>query len=104
MSKQKLSINWDKETDIMCCVREGYDLDSLINEDSLKVPGIVKRVDPESGKCVGFIMHGFSRLLPAQNLSEEQIKELLNISLDLTNQPNLSWESRTTAPSLLRVA
>ncbi|OGW88150.1 MAG: hypothetical protein A3G33_02685 [Omnitrophica bacterium RIFCSPLOWO2_12_FULL_44_17] len=84
---EELNVDWDKETDIMCAVRSGYDLGLLVNVDSVRVPGIVKRIDPRTQQCVGFIMHGFSKLIPGRsNLDLDQIKALINISLDLTNE------------------
>jgi len=52
-------VDWDKENDIIYVLKKGFDPDSLLNVDSDKVPGVVKRMDPQSNECVGFIIDSF---------------------------------------------
>lgn len=81
-----LIINWDKEMDVMNVARQGVDLDVLVNVDSKKVPGIVKRIDPQTGECVGFIIDGFSQLFPRfVDCDEAVLQNLLSVSLELSS-------------------
>lgn len=82
-------LDWDREADIMTVVRDGVHLDSLINIDSERIPGIVKRIDPSSQECVGLIIHGFSSRFPGYvDFGKDQLKLLLDMSLHLTNERN----------------
>ncbi len=88
--EKKIHMNWDRLGDVMYIIREGYVSDDLINMDSSKVPGVVKRIDPETRQCVGFIITSYSYRFKAYlNLPEEQIKSLWDMSLDFTNETNV---------------
>jgi hypothetical protein len=81
--------DWDRVADVMYVIRSGFNSDCLSNIDSEKIPGIVKRIDPETDECVGFIMHNFSKMFPANvHTNDEQLRHLLDISLALTNEKN----------------
>lgn len=85
--KAEVIFDYDKEMDIMYLIRDGYDSGKLSNIDSDRIPGIVKRTEPETGECVGFIIHGVSRLIPSSLLeNEKQLKTYLCMSLDKTNE------------------
>lgn len=78
--------DWDKMADILYVARDGANLENLINIASKKIAGIVKRVDPETKECVGFIIHGFGRLYPAYaRMSPEQLKIIMDWSLRLSS-------------------
>lgn len=87
--EDEVFLNWDRETDILSTVRAGVNLDSLINVDSDRLPGIVKRIDPMSHECVGLIIHGFSaRFAGYVDCDEQHLKSLMDVSIHLTNERN----------------
>lgn len=87
MFADDLLIDWDREMDMLYVLKTGYNSSKLINMDSKKVSGIVKRMDPETRECVGFIIHGFSKKFGAYtNCTEDQLKNLMGISLGLSNE------------------
>ena len=85
--KSDLLLDYDKVADVLYVVRAGYDLDVLINEDSEKIPGFVKRIDPASRECVGFMIYSFSVRFPKEvEYEAEHLKTLMDFSLKLTNE------------------
>ena len=84
----EIFLDWDKTADVLYVVREGYDLNALINENSQRVPGFVKRFDPISKECVGFIVHSFSERFPLETKDMERLKYMMDLSLRLTNETN----------------
>ena len=82
-----IHIDWDRTADILYVARDGVDLDHLINVDSKKIAGIVRRLDPETKECVGFIMHGYGRLYPSYvRMSPEQLREVMDVSMRLSSE------------------
>ena len=82
-----ITLEWDEVADVLYVLREGYDADTLINTDSQKVTGFVKRMDPVSNECVGFYIHGFRQRFPQYaHHNIEDLKSLMDISLKLTNE------------------
>ena len=80
-------LDWDKIADVLYVVRTGYDLDALINVDSERVPGFVKRIDPVSRECVGFLVNSFSLRFPKYvSYDMEHLRFLMDLSLKLTNE------------------
>lgn len=90
MSRNIIHVDFDKEMDIIYCILDGYDSDSLRNIDSEKIPGVVKRTDLESGECLGFIIHGASRLISTPILADAaKLMNFLSLSIDKTNELRL---------------
>jgi hypothetical protein len=79
-------LDLDEVADILYVVRAGYDLNLLINEDSERVPGFVKRIDPISNECVGFMVHRFSVRFPEETGNMDRLKYMMDLSLRLTNE------------------
>ena len=79
-------LDWDRIADVLYVVREGYDLNTLINENSERVAGFVKRIDPVSRECVGFMVHSFSSRFPKEINDLERLKSMMDLSLKLTNE------------------
>ena len=84
-------LDWDEKADVLNVVREGFDLNALVNEDSERVPGFVKRIDPASGECVGFIVHSFSVRFPEEvscmeSHNTDRLLFMMDLSLKLTNE------------------
>ena len=86
-NEPKIILQFDEVADVLYVLREGYDSDALINTDSEKVTGFVKRIDPASGECVGFYILGFVQRFPQySDRTDEDLKSLMDISLKLTNE------------------
>ena len=98
-------LDWDKTADILYVVREGYDLNSLVNVNSDKAPGFVKRIDPKSRQCVGFMVHSFSvRFASHTNCDEGLLRSLMDASLRLTNEAAHTKEEIRKVAELLVAA
>lgn len=93
----RILIDWDKEADVVYVLEQGFDADDLIHIDSDKHPGIVKRIDPETDRCVGFVFESFTHFFPAhKDCDVSTLSDLMQRSLDLTNQAMKS--ERVTEP------
>ena len=94
-SRDEVIFDWDKIADVMYVIRQGYDASALVNMDSDKLPGIVKRIDPQTEECVGFIMHDVSKMFPVNvHTNNEQLRNWLDISLNMTNERHCLRTSR----------
>lgn len=82
-------MSWDKLSDVLYIILEDVDEDHVNNVDSLKIPGVVKRMSTLTNECVGFIIHDFSIRFPHDaKKPEADIKELLVESMRRTNAAN----------------
>ena len=94
MSNGEVLLDWDEIADVLYVVRAGYDLNALINENSERVPGFVKRIDPASNECVGFMVHSFSIRFPGEGRNMDRLKAMMDLSLKLTNEKASSSEAQ----------
>lgn len=84
-------LDYDRVNDTVFFLKRGINSANLINIDSEKFPGIIKRIDPKTRQCVGFTIDCFSRLFPANACASEMtLKELLVMSIAMTNDCSLS--------------
>lgn len=80
-------VDWDQESDVLYVLKSGYETARLQNVDSDRVHGVVKRIVPETGECVGFIIDSFSYVLPAHSKqSIESLQQIFEESIELTNR------------------
>ena len=85
-NNNEIFIDLDKTADILYVLRSGYDINNLINVDSDRVPGLIKRIDPITQECVGFMFNSFSvRFKNYVDCNEEHLKALMDMTLKLTN-------------------
>lgn len=87
MNAMNFMMDWDRTTDVLEILSEGTADENIINVDSLKFPGVVKRIHRLTGDCIGFTIHDFSLRFPADaKKSESVIMELLIESMRRTTQ------------------
>ena len=76
----------DKIADVLYVMRAGHDPDKLANIDSDRVPGLVKRIDPKTNECVGFMIHSFShRFAGYVDCNLDHLATLMDLTLKMTN-------------------
>ena len=99
MHDKNVIMNWDRLSDVLYIRVESVDDRDIINTESSKYPGVIKRISDSTGECVGFIIHDFSSRFKGDSFrSEKEIKDLLVQSMQLSMEKKISAEDKACLP------